>query len=83
MDGGECRRERVDGTPVLRGQEGKADLASSERDVGVRYTRCEVDRGRRQRVIRWDGDAQMPEAAYALVVSLEDKQKRNAIGGRR
>lgn len=43
VDGGERGRKRVDGTPVLRREEGQTDLAGREGDVWVGYPRREVD----------------------------------------
>lgn len=37
------RRQRVHGTPVLGGQQGEADLAGAEGDVGVGDARAEMD----------------------------------------
>jgi hypothetical protein len=43
VDSGERGRKRVDGTPVLRREEGETDLAGREGDVWVRYPRGEVN----------------------------------------
>lgn len=48
---------------MLRGQEGEADLARCEGDVGVGDARGEADRGRGEGVVWGDGDGEVPEAA--------------------
>lgn len=64
LDGGERRRERVDGTPVLRCEQREADFARRERDVGVGDARCECYLWRGEGVVGWEGDAELPEAAF-------------------
>lgn len=67
MDGREGGRERVDGAPVLGGQQGQADLAGREGDVGVGDARVEGDFGRRERIVRREVDGEGPEASYGII----------------
>ena len=62
MDGREGGREGVDGTPVFGGQQGQADFAGREGNVGVGDAGREGDFGRREGVVRWEVDREGPEA---------------------
>lgn len=63
MDSGERRGKRVDGTPVLRREEGETDLAGREGDVRMGDASCEVDCRWCEGVVWWDCDSEVPEAA--------------------
>lgn len=58
---------------MFSGEKCQADLAGREGNIRVGDSRGEVDSGWRKWVVMWDGDAEMPEAAWKtfIIVSLE------------
>lgn len=67
MDRRQSSRDRIYGTPVFCGQESKTDFPRSEGNIGMRYTRLEVDDGRSKRVIRWYLNMELPQATFSFV----------------
>lgn len=66
VDGCEGCGEGVDGTPVFGCEEGEADFAGREGDVGVGNSGCEVDCWWCEGVVWGNGDAEVPEAAWSV-----------------